>query len=416
MIRPSRTAAMALLAGIAFLFAAALGLAAPRATAQNLFEPVITVDGNAITRYEMDQRAKLLSLLRAPANPERLAREQLIEERLKMNAARSAGVTIDDATIREGMENFASQGDITAEQLIEQLDAAGVSEQSFRDFVRVGITWREMVRARFSSRVSVSEEDLDRAQSAVSGRAGVRVLLSEIIIPMQEGQENRIQALAQTLSEITSPKAFSANARQYSASPSRDDGGQLDWLSLNKLPQQLRPVVLGLAPGEVTDPIPIQGALALFQMRAIEEIDAPSPDYAAIEYAIYHLDGGRSPEALERAAEIEANTDTCDDLYGVVGNTSPEVLQRTSKAPSEIPRDVALELARLDPGEISTNLTGGDGRTLMVLMLCGRTEEIQEDPDGAAEDLARRIGNQRLEAFAQSWLEQLRAEARIIEK
>jgi len=407
---------MALLAGIAFLFAAALGLAAPRATAQNLFEPVITVDGNAITRYELDQRAKLLSLLRAPANPERLAREQLIEERLKMNAARSAGVTIDDATIREGMENFASQGDVTAEQLIEQLDAAGVSEQSFRDFVRSGITWREMVRARFSSRVSVSEEDLDRAQSAVSGRAGVRVLLSEIIIPMQEGQENRIQALAQTLSEITSPKAFSANARQYSASPSREDGGHLDWLSLNKLPQQLRPVVLGLAPGEVTDPIPIQGALALFQMRAIEEVDAPSPDYAAIEYAIYHLDGGRSPEALERAAEIEANTDTCDDLYGVVGNTSPEVLQRTSKAPSEIPRDVALELARLDPGEISTNLTGGDGRTLMVLMLCGRTEEIQEDPDGAAEDLARRIGNQRLEAFAQSWLEQLRAEARIIEK
>ncbi|WP_258523851.1 peptidylprolyl isomerase [Roseovarius sp. TE539] len=416
MIRPSRTAATALLAGIAFLFAAALGLAAPRATAQNLFEPVITVDGNAITRYELDQRAKLLSLLRAPANPERLAREQLIEERLKMNAARSAGVTIDDATIREGMENFASQGDVTADQLIEQLDAAGVSEQSFRDFVRAGITWREMVRARFSSRVSVSEEDLDRAQSAVSGRAGVRVLLSEIIIPMQEGQENRIQALAQTLSEITSPKAFSANARQYSASPSRDDGGQLDWLSLNKLPQQLRPVVLGLAPGEVTDPIPIQGALALFQMRAIEEVDAPSPDYAAIEYAIYHLDGGRSPESLERAAEIEANTDTCDDLYGVVGNTSPEVLQRTSKAPSEIPRDVALELARLDPGEISTNLTGGDGRTLMVLMLCGRTEEIQEDPDGAAEDLARRIGNQRLEAFAQSWLEQLRAEARIIEK
>jgi len=62
---------------------ASVPLAVPGvAQAQGLFDPMVKVDGAAITRYELDQRAKLLKLLRAPADPARLAREQLIEDRL----------------------------------------------------------------------------------------------------------------------------------------------------------------------------------------------------------------------------------------------------------------------------------------------------------------------------------------------
>ena len=44
----------------------------------------------------------------------------------------------------------------------------------------------------------------------------------------------------------------------------------------------------------VTDPLPLQGAVALFQLRDIEETGYPRPDFAAIDYAAYYMAGGRN--------------------------------------------------------------------------------------------------------------------------
>ncbi|WP_243404986.1 peptidylprolyl isomerase [Pelagivirga sediminicola] len=420
-----------------FLPLAGVTASAPNmAAAQGLFDPVIKVNGAAVTRYELDQRAKLLTLLRAPADPAKLARQQLIEDRLKAEAAIATGVSIDDAQLRAGMEQFAAQGSLDADQLLALLARGGVSEETFREFVRSGLIWREVTQARFGPRVSVSEEDLERARAAITDGTGVRVLLSEIIIPFEVEGEEAAMARARRISELTSTAAFSAQARQVSATRTRDAGGQLPWQPITQLPPVLRPLVLGLAPGEVTDPLPLQGAVALFQMRDIQETDVATPDYAAIEYAAYYIPGGRSADAIARAAQIDAQTDTCDDLYGIAKGQPESVLERGTKAPGEIPDDIAISLSRLDPGEVSYDVTRAGGQTLVLLMMCGRsqtiTAETPEAPaDGTAIDaapaegaaaapdetaqLSAQIANRRLESFANGYLEQLRSEARIIE-
>jgi peptidyl-prolyl cis-trans isomerase SurA len=190
----------------------------------------------------------------------------------------------------------------------------------------------------------------------------------------------------------------------------------------------LRPLVLGLAPGEVTDPLPLDGAVALFQLRDIEETDVPEPSYSAIEYAAYYIPGGRTDAALSRAAEVAAQTDTCDDLYGIAQDQTANVLERGTKVPGEIPDDIAISLSRLDPGEVSYDVTRANGQTLVLLMMCGRSETpediapvaaVDEDGEVAAPDetaqLSAQIASRRLESFADGYLERLKAEARIIE-
>jgi peptidyl-prolyl cis-trans isomerase SurA len=400
----------------AIMAAASLGATAHSARAQNLFEPVIKVNDQAITRYELQQRARMLTLLRAPGDPQKLAREQLIEDRLKLDAANSQGLILEEPDIQAGMEEFAARAGMTGEEFIRALDGAGVAEQTFRAFVRSGVTWRELIRARFVPRISVSEADLDRARDAVTGETGVRVLMSEIILPVTTPEQGQAaQERAARLSELDSIPAFASAARQYSASATGDRGGRLEWMPISRLPAPLRPVVLGLAPGEVSDPLPTENAIALFQLRDIEETDTPDPEYEAIEYAAYYIDGGRSDQALSRAAQVKADVDVCDDLYGVAQGQPPEVLDRGAKAPSEIPSDIALELAKLDPGEVSTTLTRANGRTLVFLMLCGRTAKL--DGEGPTdEDLTNFIRNSRLDSFGRGYLEQLRAEARIVEQ
>jgi len=234
--------------------------------------------------------------------------------------------------------------------------------------------------------------------------------LSEIIMPAPPQEAAAVQERASRIAEITSEAEFSAQARRYSASQTSGRGGRMDWVPLTNLPPQLRPIILGLAPGEVTDPLPLEGAIALFQLRDIEEVDAPEPEYSAIEYAIYYLTGGATEQNRARAQEIEALTDTCDDLYGVAYGQPEEVLDRTSRAPEEVPQDLAIVLAQLDPGEVGT-ISRGD--TLGVVMMCGRSPKLEGDGP-TDQDLTAFITNRRLDSFAQGYLEELKAEARIV--
>lgn len=387
----------------------------PRAAAQNLFEPVIKVNDQAVTRFEIEQRARLLTLFRVPGNPETIAREQLIEDRLKMDAAKASGIQLTEAAVEAAMEEFAARADMTAEKMVRTLEEAGIYETSLRDFVRVGVTWRELVRARFARSVTVSEDDVERAKLALTGTSGVRVLLSEIVLPIIPGQIEAVQQRAEELSQIESIAEFADAARRYSAAPTAERGGRMDWTLVNQLPAPIRPVVLALAPGEVSDPLPTERAIVLLQLRDIAETDVPVAQYSAIEYAMYFIDGGRSEAALSGAAQVRAQVDTCDDLYGIAQGQPPEVLVRETKAPAEIAPDIARELAQLDPGEVSTNLTRSNGQTLVFLMLCGRSPKL--DGDGpSAEELSNFITNRRLESYANGYLEQLRAEARIVER
>ncbi|WP_412562957.1 peptidylprolyl isomerase [Thalassobius sp. MITS945101] len=100
---------------------------------------------------------------------------------------------------------------------------------------------------------------------------------------------------------------FAAAAKQYSAAATRDQGGKLGWLPINRLPEPLRPVLLGLEPGETSSVIPMQGALAIFQMRSIAETAYRAPTIAAVEYAAYRLPGGRTPENLPKRLRLPAN-------------------------------------------------------------------------------------------------------------
>ncbi|MEM9550228.1 MAG: peptidylprolyl isomerase [Pseudomonadota bacterium] len=411
----------------------ALASLALPALAQGLFSPAITVGNDVITNYELEQREQFLRLLRTPGDPVQVAREELIRDRLKLRVASEAGITASPDEVEAGMEEFAQRVDLTREEFIAVLEDNGVSAQTFRAFANSGIVWREYVRARFLRQARPSEAEIDRALgSGGTGINGVRVLLSEIIIPITPQTIDQVEVEADRIAQLQSFSAFSAEAERFSASESRQRGGRLDWLPLSQLPSSLQPVILALSPGEITEPIRLQQAIALFQLRDIGEVATREPDYAAIEYATYFIQGGRTAETLARAADISGQVDTCDDLYGVAQGQPPEILDRQSLPPGEIPRDVALELAKLDDNEISTALTRSNGQTLMVLMLCGRTASITdapiveadagadgeegEDATSAAEtrtQVANALTQQRLNALAEGFLQQLEAEAVI---
>jgi peptidyl-prolyl cis-trans isomerase SurA len=382
-------------------------LAAP-VPAQDLFAPRLFVNDRAITEYEVMQRAMFLQLLRAPGNPEEEALKALVEDRLRQTESERLGLTLSEAEVLQGMEEFAARANLNAEGLIVELDKVGISAETFRDFVSAGLLWRKAVRARFAGVVPVSENDIDRALEASARPRALRVLVSELVIPVPEGTDPaEALALADRLSQsITSEGGFAAAARQYSAAPTAGNGGRLDWLPLGNLPAAIGGAVLALGPGEVSDPVSVPGAVVLFLLRDVAMDPSAEPVQVTVEWAEFLV-----PDDAAEIARIRAAVDGCIDLYAQADGLPEDRLTVTSQPASDVPGDVGLELARLDPGESSVALTRSGFRRM--IMLCGREETREEPP--SRDQVREQVVNQKLEGLAEGYLEELRAAAIIRE-
>ncbi|MEM1004491.1 MAG: peptidylprolyl isomerase [Pseudomonadota bacterium] len=395
------------------LAAVAFSLAGVQANAQSLFSPAIRVNQDIVTWYELEQRIQFLNALGIPGGSEDEVRQELIDDRLRKQAMQQAGIAAAPEDVQAGIDEFAARGRLTTDQFLQLLGNEGVDPETVRDFVANQLAWREYISARYLSQANPTEDEINRALGQ-SGGGGLQVLLSEIIIPVNPQTLAQTELLAEEIANLQGVDAFSAAAAQYSAADTRNNGGRLDWLNLSNLPPALQPVVLRLKDGEITDPVSLPNAIALFQLRGLREVATGAPSFSKIDYATYYLPGGRSAETLAAAARLKEEIDTCDDLYGVAKDQPPEVLERVDASPSEIPRDIAVELAKLDPNEVSTTLTRNNGQTLVFLMLCNRTRDLGEETTRA--DVANALTQQRLQAFSASLLEQLRADATIIEQ
>jgi len=383
------------------------------ADAQNLFDPVAQVDEAVITEFEVEQRVLFLQALNAPGGTRAEVIEELIRDRLRLAATSQLGISLSPEELDAGLTQFAARAELSREDFVVALAESGVAAETFRDFVASQLIWRDYIRARFGGRVQISDQEIDSAVAGARTNSGIEVLVSEIIIPAPPENEELVLEQAEVIALSSSEAEFSEFASRFSATASRDNGGRLPWTPLTDLPPVLRPLLLALGPGEVTAPLPIPDAVALFQLRDIRETRAPSRSFSAVEYAAYYIAGGGTAEGLRRAREVAAQVDRCDDLYGVAKGEPETNLERGSLPPEDIPADIALELSKLDPGETSYALTRSNGQTLVFLMLCGRSPVLEEDQEIDRDAIADELRNQRLTAFSDNLLEQLAAEATI---
>ena len=397
------------------LVAGLLSIWGGMAVAQNLFAPVVYVNDLAITQYELNQRVAFQNALSSPGG-EKTALEALINERLQLQYAKRIGVTLTEAEQIEGEVEFASRGSLDRADFLEFLAQGGVEPQTFRDFVKAGLLWRQIVRDKFGPITVASDREVRLALSPTAERGGVRLLFSEIFLPARNAAEQaQSNKLAARILAGSSLSQFASFARQYSVAPTRGAGGRVNWINAADLPPALAGQLVNLPVGGIAGPLNTGNALGLFQLRAIEETTKPAPERVIVDYAAYYMAGGRSEATLARAAKLRGEVQICNDLYGVAKGEPESVLDRGEKDLREVPADVALELAKLDRHEISTNLTRANGQTLVFLMLCERRHEgagedyIAPDPAQVREQLL----NQKLGGQADLFLAELRANAII---
>ncbi len=384
----------------ALVLAGVVALMAGPAPAQNLFAPVARVNDQVVTAWELSQRMAFLQLLRAPGDVRALALEQLIDDRLKAEAARRMGISLTPEDLRSGMTEFAARANMTPDQFIAAIAQAGVAAETFRDFVGSGMLWRKAVRARFTDRArNVTDAEVDRALETAAPAPGARVLLTEIILPASTTESARASLMrAGELAKLTDPEDFTAAARIYSVAPSKSRDGDLGWKALASLPPEVAALIAPLEPGQITRPIKTEAGIVLYQLRERREVPAPRPGAEFVDYALYGVAG-------EQAAAIAAQVDGCEGLQALARGAGGEV-ERKVQPLAQVPAGLAGVLAGLDRGEVAPAPDGAG-----VVMLCART--ILPPEALVRDEIRSGLQNRRLAELAAGWIADLRANAHI---
>ena len=374
--------------------------------AEGIFDTIISVDRAAITNYELEQRVLFFSFLNEPGDTLISSRQSLIDDRLKMAAGTKDGFALTPTELENAMLDFAKNSNQSLSELLNLLNEGGVDAETFRDYVEVGVVWREVVRKRFGSQSQPTESEIDRALAAERAEGDISVLLTEIVLPAGPSQLEESRKIARELAKITSIGSFSEKAKKLSVSSSRDNGGKIPWRNLKDLPNGLRQIIASLRPGQVAKPLEVQNAIVLFQLRDVEELGLKAPEIISMKFA--KITGINSVLDL-----VTKTVNSCNDLYGLVKLDKDVVLEMLTQHPDEIEQATALRLNRLDRHEMSIFSDSPDSIGNMI-MLCERNYTTSADISRS--EVAKNIRAARLTNLAEGYLAELRTNATVIFK
>ena len=351
-------------------------------------EIVAKVNDKAITNYQVDQRAAFLRMVTNFEDTEENrtqikqdATQMLIDEILKLDAAIALDPTIAERsreTARKLVdENFATNGKTGSQSLREQgIDSSNIQQKFITDIV-----WGEVIRFKFQTKFA----DLDTIVNKVLGRieANARqpqVKLSEIILlPEPNRPLDRTLVLANKIIKAVDNGAdFNAIAKQYSASGTAANGGELGWVMLDQLPADIQDQVKMTKIGEVSAPLQRDGLVILVRNegRRQDGVADPSQDIITLARAVYSLSKDASnADKLEAAAKLErdaASIDSCDGLVAL-NQSYNSGFQSLIKnvALGSFNRPLQALVNDLKPGVLSKPLSFKEG--ISVFMLCDRT-------------------------------------------
>ena len=161
----------AMLLGFTLLFSA---ITAEAATA------VVTVNGQPITDVQVAQRLSLFKI--EGKNKRSQALDELINEALQVQEATRLGFSVSEADIDNAVLDVARQIKVSATNLQKILTDNGVPISTLRDRLKANIAWSKVTQQVISSRVQVSEADIDaQAKQKLTAANSFDYILKEVL-------------------------------------------------------------------------------------------------------------------------------------------------------------------------------------------------------------------------------------------
>ena len=381
------------------------------------------VNGEVITGSDIDHRMALITAsnqIQLP--PEEVARfraqvlRNLIDETLQIQAAAQQEITVADRDVDTYYQRFAQNFRQTAQTFSAFLRSIGSSERSLKRQIRGELAWQRLQRRQIEPFVNVGDEEVEAVIARLNASRGTsEYRVAEIFLSATPETAAEVRANAtRIVQQIRAGANFAAYAHQYSEASTAALGGELGWVRVEQLPDELAALVREMPVGAVSDPIPVPGGfsiVALGDSRQILVADPRDAMLSLMQMSIALPAGTNEAQARARAAQLGETTQAmggCGGAAAAAQRIGAELVSNDQVRVRELPPQLQQLLLNLSVGQASPAF--GSAERISVLVLCGR-----DDPQATAgptfDQVFTQMNEQRVGQRAQRYLRDLRRDA-----
>ena len=233
--------------------------------------------------------------------------ERLILQRIQLQRAERYGISISDEGLNAAINNVAQNNNVTFEEFPEVLAAEGIDYFKYRNELKQQITLDELRQREVSSRISVSQSELDSylILQREEDQKAYDYDLSHILVPLTsrsgQGEINRKQELIMDLRlRIENGEAFETIARNFSEGQQSSNGGRLGWMKGSDLPEIFLSAIRNIKIGELSQPFQSSSGFHLLQVNGIKGNDPVIEEQINVRHILI-----KTNEILDDAAAEE---------------------------------------------------------------------------------------------------------------
>ena len=320
---------------------------------------------------------------------------------------------VPEEMIDTAAEEIAQRNQLSYENFAKIMEGRGIIPNAFREQVRSQLTWNALVNRRLRPGVEVSEDEVEEIVRRITANRGLKQRrVSEIFLTVDTApQADEILGNAQRLLEqLRKGAKFPALARQFSESASAARGGDLGWIQVGQLPEELDAVLAKMRPGMLSPPV---RSLSGFHILMLHEERQTSLGESKInlKQIVFDRPEGASEDQKQavaaQATAARGRIAGCaglDELAAEIGGPGSGDLGTLK--PGDLPPQVRDVVLSLPIGQASPimEIPG----SLRILIVCERTEE------GVDRDQIRdRLSAQQLDMLARRYMRDLRRRANV---
>lgn len=252
-----------------FLIAATFFLAASSVRAEEEYlDGIMAVVEDAII-LESDLARETFAVMQnmqadsANMPPAFIVRKQILDrmviEKLQLLIADRMGIRVTDTVLQQAVSDIAARNQLSLDDFRIQLERQRISYQSFVDNVKKEITISQLRAREVSSRVKVSEREIDHFMETQSqeGSENVQYHLAHILVALPEQAnstdiKNAKDKANRLLEKLQNGGDFTQIAMTESDGGQALSGGDLGWRSLGQVPSIFVEQTKVLSAGQVS--------------------------------------------------------------------------------------------------------------------------------------------------------------------
>ena len=228
---------------------------------------VAVVNDGVITQNQLNARVRSATMQlhrqKVQLPPAEILRQQVLDqmvtERAQVQAAKEAGIQVDDAELEQALVRVAANQKMTPQQMRQTVEKDGVTWPEFREEIRNQMMIARVREREVDAKINVSPGEVDNflANQGAAG-TGEEVHIAHIVIRIPEGASpetlNKLRMKAVSIDEqARAGRDFAQLAATYSESNDAMQGGDLGFRPVDSLPQVMSSAIANLKPGQVSD-------------------------------------------------------------------------------------------------------------------------------------------------------------------